>query len=124
MAAPPAGSVRVYCDAASHDRPVTVVHFHPTRDVPGHWRPWWSTPVVDVDDVVEMLVDDRPLAPGQRSTGGVVRHRWTLPPCRKCGRRASPMRQERLFAALDALAPHTDAVSLALLAATLDRMST
>uniref|UniRef100_A0A5Q5BPF8 Uncharacterized protein n=1 Tax=Mycobacterium sp. (strain MCS) TaxID=164756 RepID=A0A5Q5BPF8_MYCSS len=124
----PEGVIPIQCDDPSHRSPVTIANVYPMRGFESRWQLWLSTAPTDAPEIIETVVDDTPPTPGAGVTafqgGGVVRRRWHLPACRKCGRTPPAMREEKLFAALTALTDNgIDTVSLRLLAATMGRMS-
>lgn len=121
----PEGNVFIYCDDPSHPKRVAVTNFHPVAGEPGRWEEFGR-------DSGETMVDDRPFDDQWRHDANLSnyrerenRARYRLA-CRKCGDRgALQAREENLFGALEAVAGHgVSEISLLLLAATVDRIST
>ena len=116
----PAGLLSVWCEDASHAKPVLVTQFYPAH---GGWQQWRSRAATDTSQTA--LVGDEPFD-RDRHRGSAVRYTQTLR-CRKYGqcRQSVEARQEKLFAALAALAAgNVDNPSMVVLAASIASITT
>lgn len=127
----PAGSIFIYCDDPGHNQRVAVTNFAPTALGDGRWNEWYtSTAAQGTRESGTTLVDDAPPEPGtfhdpDTWQGRDVRARYVLQ-CRKCRQRgAVSVREEKLFAVLNALSDHgVPEISLVGFAAILTSIST